>query len=276
MGTKTTWRGPVAGIRRTPVARARRKSSRWGFAVAGAVAVLGLGGVPSPVSAQIPQEFTNLQHFPQDIERDSLIQVMRGFSFALGVRCQYCHTGGDGISFEGVEFASDDDPDKRKARWMLGLVDRLNAGLAELPDRDDPITPVECKTCHHGQNKPRSLQMVLAEAIDSEGVQAAVERYAELRENYLGLGVFNFGQWEMNELARSLTAQGSHEAAVAMLLINEEHYPESASIQFSLGQGFEALGDTEAAVARYERTLELAPRHREARERLEALRTGAP
>ena len=221
--------------------------------------------------AQMPDELTNLQYFPEDIERDSLIQVMRGFSFALGVRCQYCHVGGDGVSFEGVEFDSDDDPDKRKARWMLRFVDRLNAGLGELPGRDEPVTPVECKTCHHGQSKPRSLQMVLAASIDLEGTDSAVALYAELREAYHGLGVFNFGEWEMNELARKLGAESKHEAAVAMLLVNEEFYPESPSIQFSLGQGYEALGDTEAAVARYERTLEMVPQHRGAQARLEAL-----
>jgi tetratricopeptide (TPR) repeat protein len=231
-----------------------------------------LAASPSQGSAQIPAEFTNLQHFPEDITRDSLVQVMRGFSFALGVRCQYCHVGGDGVSFEGVEFASDDDPDKRKARWMLGLVNRLNAGLAEMPDRDTPVTAVECKTCHHGQSKPRSLQMVLAEAIDNGGPDAAVELYAELRENYWGLGVFNFGEWEMNELARMLSAADEHEGAVAMLLVNEEHYSESVAIQFMLGQEYEALGDTDAAVARYERTLELAPQHGGAQARLEALR----
>ena len=48
---------------------------------------------------------------------------MREFSFALNVRCQYCHTGGDGISFEGVNFASDEKPAKVKARAMLRMVD---------------------------------------------------------------------------------------------------------------------------------------------------------
>ena len=61
--------------------------------------------IAAPASAQSPQppwKGQNLQYFPQDITREKLIQRMREFSFALGVRCQYCHPGGDGVSFEGV------------------------------------------------------------------------------------------------------------------------------------------------------------------------------
>src|SRR5262245_1343443 len=91
----------------------------------------------SPV-AQIPEKFENLRYFPRDIPRDSLLQTMRGFSFALGVRCQYCHAGGDGVSFEGVNFASDEKPTKRNARFMLRMVDSLNAhAFSGLPRRSN-------------------------------------------------------------------------------------------------------------------------------------------
>src|SRR5688572_29248204 len=85
-----------------------------------------LAAAPARAAGQIPEKFENLQYFPKDIARDSLVQTMRGFSFALGVRCQYCHAGGDGVSFQGVNFASDDKPTKRNARFMLRMVDSLN------------------------------------------------------------------------------------------------------------------------------------------------------
>src|SRR5262252_10523065 len=87
-----------------------------------------------PMFGQFPDKFENLQALPKDIQRDSLIQIMRGFSFALGVRCQYCHTGGDGVSFAGVSFKSDDKAAKRNARFMIRMVDSLNhTVLAALP-----------------------------------------------------------------------------------------------------------------------------------------------
>jgi hypothetical protein len=45
----------------------------------------------APLSAQVPERFENLKVLPRDISRDSLTQIMRNFSFSLGVRCQYCH-----------------------------------------------------------------------------------------------------------------------------------------------------------------------------------------
>ena len=59
--------------------------------------------------AQLPQgPPKNLQVLPKDMARPALIQRMREFSFMLGVRCQYCHAGGNGVSFEGVVFESDE------------------------------------------------------------------------------------------------------------------------------------------------------------------------
>jgi hypothetical protein len=71
-----------------------------------------------PVSAQTPQpqapwKGKNLKYFPADITRDALTQRMREFSFALGVRCQYCHAGGNGITFDGVDFPSDEKTAKK-------------------------------------------------------------------------------------------------------------------------------------------------------------------
>src|SRR5262245_3551593 len=85
--------------------------------------------------SQIPDKFENLQALQKDISRDSLTQIMRGFSFALGVRCQYCHAGGDGVSFVGVSFKSDEKPAKQNARFMLRMVDSLNKMLAGVPSR---------------------------------------------------------------------------------------------------------------------------------------------
>src|SRR4051794_11673671 len=99
----------------------------------------------------------NLQYFPADIQRDVLTQRMREFSFSLGVRCQYCHSGGDGVSFEGVDFSSDAKPAKNKARAMLRMTDQVNRTLLpEIPSRAEPRVQVECSTCHRGLALPKS------------------------------------------------------------------------------------------------------------------------
>ena len=92
----------------------------------------------APTAAQIPDKFENLQVLPKDITRQALIQRMREFSLSLNVRCQYCHTGGDGISFDGVDFKSDDKSAKKKARQMMRMVEEINTRLlTAVPDRVD-------------------------------------------------------------------------------------------------------------------------------------------
>ena len=224
-----------------------------------------------PVRAQMPEKFENLQYFPKDIPRDSLIQQMRTFSLTMGVRCQYCHAGGDGVSFDGVDFASDEKPAKRKARAMLRMTREINETLlAKIPSRAEPRIEVACVTCHHGRRQPKSLQTVLFEIVETEGVPAAVARYKELRGNMVA-GLYNFGEWEINELARRLLEAKKPDAAIAILEMNGEYYPKSAEIDFNIGELLLAKGEKDKALARYRVTLEKAPNHQGAKTRIAQL-----
>jgi tetratricopeptide (TPR) repeat protein len=226
-----------------------------------------------PLAAQIPEKFENLQVLPKDISRDSLVQTMRGFSFALNVRCQHCHSGGDGVSFAGVNFAADDKDAKKSARFMLKMVNQLNTQtLAGLEKRSDPPVRVVCVTCHRGSALPKTLEMVLAEVIARDGIPAAVQRYRDLRANTMTFGRYDFGEWSMNELARRLAVAGDTAASIAMLELNLEFNPESTSIDAFLGELHEKRGEKDKAIARYERALAKTPNNPELRRRLEALR----
>ncbi len=230
---------------------------------------------PMIVRAQIPDEFTNLQFLDKDITRDSLLEVMRGFSFALGVRCQYCHVGGDGRSFEGVEFHKDDDPDKRKARFMLRMVESLNHMVLPLvPERDDPPRAIECKTCHRGLPRPTLLSQGLRQILDEHGADSAVAAYRNYRERFAMDGIYDFGQWETNVIAERLARDGRPRDAIAIYELNAEFYPESASIALALARLYEGEEEIETAIGYYERVLELRPDNQAAQERLEALRGG--
>ena len=76
----------------------------WRLAIIGAAFML-VTSVAAQQETATAWKGRNLQYFPKDIKRDELILRMREFSFALSVRCQHCHAGGDGISFEGVDFS---------------------------------------------------------------------------------------------------------------------------------------------------------------------------
>jgi len=223
-------------------------------------------------SAQIPDTFTNLQFHPKDTSRAELMDVMRHFSFALGVRCQHCHVGGDGESFEGVAFDKD-SPNKEKARFMLGMTRDLNESvLPELPGRDEAGLRIECKTCHRGQPTPALLTQAMRTSLADGGADAAVARYRELRSEFESAGAFDFGEWEVNAFAESLASDERSRDAIAIYELNAEFYPGSMSIHWALGNLYEEVDDTAAAIRSYERVLELRPEFERAQQRLDALR----
>jgi tetratricopeptide (TPR) repeat protein len=224
------------------------------------VAGIVLSSVSAWAQGQPPPQ--NLQYFPKDIPRPQLIQRMREFSFALDVRCQYCHAGGDGVSFDGVNFASDEKPAKVKARAMLRMVDQINNNLlASLPSRAEPRVNVNCATCHRGLALPKSLQTTLLEITNTDGVAAAVAKYRQLRSDTMVAGKYNFGEWEINELARQLTEAGKTADAITILEMNGEFYPKSADIDFTIGELHRARKENDQAIARYRAALEKNPQH---------------
>lgn len=211
----------------------------------------------------------NLQYFPKDITRPQLIAHMRGFSMALGVRCQHCHSGGDGVSLDGVDFAADDKPAKVKARVMLRMVDRLNTSLLpELPSRAEPRVEISCVTCHRGLPLPKSLASTLFETIARDGADAGEKQYRHLRGTFAYTGEYDFGEWELDDLARRLRAAGNAGAAIAMLEMSREFHPASAAVDFHLGDLYLSTGKRDDALAAYRRVLEKEPGHRLALQRI--------
>lgn len=224
-------------------------------------AIVSACALAAPSAAQQAPEWKgkNLQYFPKEITRPVLIQRMREFSFALSVRCQYCHAGGDGISFDGVDFSSDDKPAKNKARAMLRMTEDINTTmLPKVPSRAEPRVEVNCATCHHGLRLPKSLQTTLFEIVQKDGAPAAVARYKELRADTTS-GLYDFGQWEINELARRLAEAKNTAGAIAILEMNGEYYPKSAEIDYQIGELHVTRGEKDKALQRLRAALAKAP-----------------
>ncbi len=236
-------------------------------------AVLASAPSTSAAQARIPDEFTNLRFLPEDIQQRELIGIMRNFTIQLGVgRCSFCHTVSDRLDQPDDDFASDDKATKRKARAMLQMVQAINQDhIAQLPDRGDPTIEVTCGTCHAGKNRPTTLEQEVTWALADGDIEAMRARYAELRERYFGMGAYNFGTNTLEGVARSLQ-NDNPEAAMAVTEMNLEHYPESAQSWLTKGILHQAAGENEAAIAAFERSLELAPANPVATERLEQLK----
>ena len=254
--------------------RHRIRVTGAGLVVASAALGAGAGGA----RAQIPEEFTNLQVLPEDIERSELVGYMRAFSFALDVRCSYCHVGEEGQSFSEYDFASDDREPKRKARFMLEMTQRLNRevlpGLTEVATRVDPPAQVQCVTCHRGVAIPRQITDEIAIAAAAGGADAAVARYRELREAYYGSGSYDFGEQPMIESGSGL-ARTDPDAALAMFRLALEYYPESVQAWVGQAQVHIAREETDEARAALLRARELAPDNPQIQRMLQRLEGGS-
>ena len=241
-------------------------------AIAVAALLLAAGG---SVRAQIPQEFQNLQVLPRDIPRDSLLQLMRSFSFALNIRCVYCHVGADTPDLSGVDFRSDDRPAKVKAREMLRMVGDVNARIAAMPAAagHEPVE-VRCVTCHRGARRPVMLEDTLYRVIVTGGGIAGLEAYDSLRARHHGRASYDFGSPSLIRLAERLFADERHEDAVLVLQKNVELFPRGWNSYYELGKNLEALGRTDEAVAAYRAVLERLPGHQGSERRIQALTGG--
>ncbi len=198
-----------------------------------------------------PDSLTNLKYFPKDIAVRALIDSMRQFSFALGVRCTYCHVGEEGQPLSSYDFAVDKKRPKAVARVMLGMVKHINGHhLADVPERSNPPVVVACATCHRGRAKPIELEDRLGRTLADSGLDAAIREYRALREEYYGTAAYDFRRGLIVLASEQLRARHVDEA-MGLLRLNAEFYPESAQTALLMGEAYAARGDTAEAIASF-------------------------
>ncbi|MEM1247548.1 MAG: c-type cytochrome [Acidobacteriota bacterium] len=213
----------------------------------------------SPSFAQWPPEVKSLEVLPQDTPFRELMGTMRGFTSALGVRCQHCHVGEEGMPLDQFDFASDERPAKERARAMLRMTAAINSDhLAKLGVEGGALE-VECVTCHRGTTRPERLADVLVRTASEDGIEAALAGYRELRADYHGSGTYDFSEVSLIASAEELLGKGGAEAAVRLLELNLEHHPESDWTRQTLAVAYEQAGRTGDALAVWRKILEENP-----------------
>jgi tetratricopeptide (TPR) repeat protein len=225
-------------------------------------------------SAQIPDEFENLKVLPKDISKRDLVPIMRSFSQALGVRCNHCHVAKPGSDrLEDIDFASEENPKKETARAMMKMVASINEMVTKT-GLESP-TQVRCVTCHHGIQKPESIDRALTRTVEKDGVTAGVDRYRALRKQYYGSAAYDFTPQALTNFAGELAdAKKNYDGAVAFLNLGLEYEPNDVNTHLTLGRVLAAKGDKAGAEASYKKVLELDPGNRWAKDLLEKLQSG--
>jgi len=147
---------------------------------------------------QPPWEPKNLRYFPKDITREALVQRMREFSFALNVRCQYCHTGGDGISFDTQ-------------------ADAFIAGLRAEPDH--PLLLAHLALLH-------AIDPDAYPALPSGACQALTDRLEREPTQSPGVSQRELDEHRAYVCAHAALAAGDHEAAARHFAASSSRYPD--------------------------------------------------
>ncbi|QKJ29531.1 c-type cytochrome [Mucilaginibacter mali] len=102
--------------------------------------------------ASMPQEQEkkmNLKVLPKKFTHQQVETVMRQWTKALGVRCNFCHERGNE--------AADTKPEKLMARKMFEMTAKINKKYFEAGKDSLGMvmnTGISCITCHHGTAHP--------------------------------------------------------------------------------------------------------------------------
>lgn len=235
----------------------------------------------------------NLQVLPRDTPRNQVTALMRTFAMSLGVRCEHCHAedpaaaaaaasapagGGRGGRGGGpqLDYSLDDKETKKVAREMMKMVMDINGKYLPGAGRTiTDLTRVTCETCHHGLARPRTLRAALTEAVQANGADSAIALYRALRLRYFGSAAYDFSEPSLNETGSQLSRVPDHrKAAIAILKLNLEFFPQSMATWTNLANVSVAAGDTAGAVDAINRALAIQPENNQLRNLLQRIRPG--
>ena len=209
---------------------------------------------------------------PKNISKDELVSTMRGFSMALGVRCDHCHFFQE-ATHHG-DFASDEKKQKDIARGMMKMVREINRKLIPKAGVENPVQ-VRCVTCHHGVTEPQPLADALKETIAKDGSSAALPKYKELREKYYGSGAYDFRPASLTSVADWLAHERKDlDGGISVMKYSLELDPNVAESHAMLAHMMEEKGDKAAAIESFKKALELDPENPRVQQALKRLESG--
>jgi tetratricopeptide (TPR) repeat protein len=212
----------------------------------------------------------NLKVLPKSWSHSQVVAAMRSISGALGVGCDECHVKKAGS--DEMDFAADKKPEKETARKMMKMTTSINEQLGAMKLEDS--LQVGCVTCHHGVKHPQTLNQVLMKSVGSKGVDATIQNYRALRDKYYGTAAYDFSPQTLNSVATSLAENKDFEGATKMVNLNLEFTPNNAYTYVTMGQIQLGKGDKPAAIASFQKALELDPNNRYAKRLLEQTQGG--
>lgn len=226
-----------------------------------------------------PDSLINVKVIPRATPVIQVVGMMRNITFALGVRCQFCHVGEEGLPLEKFDFARDEKRTKLVARQMMRMVEEINQRIDTLPhgtDHEHQAVTVTCATCHRGVSRPVPLFQLMVDAATATGggADSAIRLYRTLRQRHYGRDAYDFGEGSLNTAAFRVGRANKLDDAFALLRLNEELFPASSGLSVFRGNINLMKGDTAAAAAAYREAIRRDSTNLEARGRLRDIGRG--
>jgi len=213
----------------------------------------------------------NLKVLPKNMSHREVVEVMRGFTGALGVGCDGCHS--QKPNSDEMDFAADKKPEKEAARKMMKMTASINEQIGAMSFKDS--IQVRCITCHHGVKHPQTLNAVLMKSVNEKGVDATILEYRALRGRHYGTAAYDFSPPILNDVASRLAeSKKDYDGATKLVNLNLEFTPNDSYTYVTLGRVQTGKGDKPAAIASFQKALELDPNNRWAKRLLEQAQSG--
>ena len=115
----------------------------------------------------------------------------------------------------------------------------------------------------------KSIAEALAQTIKTQGMDAAIEQYHDLKTKQAS--AYDFSEEELNTLGYQLLQGKKLKEAIRIFQLNVESYPQSGNVYDSLAEAYMVNGDRELAIASYNKSLQLDPANKNAVEMLKKL-----
>jgi hypothetical protein len=99
---------------------------------------------------------TNPKVLPKTMTGDDVVKLMHQYEGDLGVECEFCHARNP--ETKRMDFASDTNPVKDKARIMIKMTEDINTKyLTQIADFKATTDAITCGTCHRGVKEPEAF-----------------------------------------------------------------------------------------------------------------------
>ena len=119
----------------------------------------------------------------------------------------------------------------------------------------------------------KSINQTLYATISSDGINAAIEQYHDLKKN--NAADYNFAETELNTLGYRLLSEEKFAAAIRILELNNQVFPDSPNSWDSLAEAHLKAGNRFIAKQLYQKELDMLPNANIDAQTKQALQNGA-